>query len=182
VAFFVPAIHLRVLPPSYFEPITPDIPYEQKLIEVNLTMQTLTAYEYGKSVFQTNISSGIPGNPGGTNELPTTTPIGKFTILDKVPAKHMGYSYFGSQTTGNILADVDNYVLPGIPWTSFFTPQGHAFHGTYWHENFGLPMSHGCINMRSNEANWIFRWARPVHSDQAASNHGGLGTMVDIHY
>jgi lipoprotein-anchoring transpeptidase ErfK/SrfK len=182
VAFFVPAIHLRVLPPSYFEPITPDIPYEQKLIEVNLTMQTLTAYEYGKSVFQTNISSGIPGNPGGTNELPTTTPSGKFTILDKVPAKHMGYSYFGSQTTGNILADVDNYVLPGIPWTSFFTPQGHAFHGTYWHENFGLPMSHGCINMRSNEANWIFRWARPVHSDQAASNHGGLGTMVDIHY
>lgn len=182
VAFFVPAIHLRVLPPTYFDPITPDVPYEQKLIEVNLTQQTLIAYEYGKAVFQTDISSGIPGNPGGPDELPTTTPTGRFAILDKVPAKHMGYSYFGSQTTGNILADVDNYVLPGIPWTSFFTPQGHAFHGTYWHENFGLPMSHGCINMRSNEANWIFRWAKPNHSDQAASNHGGLGTMVEVHY
>jgi len=182
VAFFVPAVHLRVLPPSYMEPITPEVPYEQKFIEVNLTTQTLIAYEYGKSVFQTNISSGIPGNAGGPGEIPTTTPSGKFTILDKVPSKHMGYSYFGSQTTGNLLADVDNYVLPGIPFTSFFTPQGHAFHGTYWHENFGLPMSHGCINMRSNEANWIFRWAKPSHSDQATSNHGGLGTMVEIHY
>ncbi len=182
VAFYVPAIHLHVLPPAYFEPITPDVPYEQKFIEVNLTSQTLIAYENGNSVFQTNISSGIPGSPGGPGELPTTTPSGKFAILDKVPAKHMGYSYFGSQTTGNLLADVDNYVLPGIPWTSFFTPQGHAFHGTYWHENFGQPMSHGCINMRSNESNWLFRWAKPNHTDQAASNHGGLGTMVEIHY
>jgi lipoprotein-anchoring transpeptidase ErfK/SrfK len=179
VAFFVPAIHLRVLPPAYMQPITPDIPYEQKLIEVNLTTQTLIAHEYGRPVFQTNISSGIPVDSG---ELSTITPSGKFTILDKVPAKHMGYSYFGSQTTGNLLADVDNYVLPGIPWTSFFTKEGHAFHGTYWHENFGQPMSHGCINMRSDEANWIFRWAKPNHSDQATSNHGGVGTMVEIHY
>jgi lipoprotein-anchoring transpeptidase ErfK/SrfK len=181
VAFYVPAIHLRVLPPIYMEPITPDIPYEQKMIEVNLTTQTLNAYEYGKIVFQTNISSGIPGYGGG-DKIPTTTPTGKFTILDKVPSKHMGYSYFGSQTTGNLLADVDNYVLPGVPWSCFFTKAGHAFHGTYWHENFGLPMSHGCVNMRSNEANWIFRWAKPNHTNQSTSNHGGLGTMVEIHY
>lgn len=182
VAFYVPAIHLRVLPPSYMEPITPDVPYEQKLIEVNLTTQTLIAYEYGKAVFQTNISSGIPGGPSGVDKIATTTPNGKFTILDKVPAKHMGYSYFGETSTGNILADVDNYVLPGVPWSCFFTTVGHAFHGTYWHENFGQPMSHGCINMRSNEANWIFRWAKPNHSNQSTSNHGGIGTMVEIHY
>ena len=182
VGFFVPAIHLRVLPPSIMEPITPEIPYEQKLIEVNLTTQTLVAYEYGKSVFETNISSGVPGGSVRPGEIPTKTPAGKFTIMDKVPAKHMGNSYFSSATTGNLLADMDNYVLPGIPFSSFFTTQGHAFHGTYWHENFGLPMSHGCINMRSNEANWIFRWAKPEHSDQATSNHGGVGTMVEIHY
>ena len=117
----------------------------------------------------------------GGKGVPTTTPTGKYTILDKVPAKHMGYSYFGQQTTGNVLADVDNYVLPGVPWTSFFTPLGHAFHGTYWHENFGSPMSHGCINMRSNEANWIFRWTKPVHIVGNVATRG-LGTTVEIHY
>ena len=182
VPYFVPAIYLRVLPPIFFEPITPDVPYEQKLIEVNLSTQTLNAYENGKTVLQTNISSGVPGDPSGGSGIPTTTPAGRFTIVDKVPSKHMGNSYFSIGPRGNLLADADNYVLPGIPWSSFFTSQGHAFHGTYWHENFGEPMSHGCINMRSNEANWIFRWAKPAHSDQSTSNHGGLGTMVEIHY
>lgn len=181
VAFFVPAIHMRILPSSYMAPVTPDVPYEQKLIEVNLSTQMLTAYEYGNVMLQTNISSGIPGDPTGGSGIPTTTPTGKFSILDKVPAKHMGYSYFGETSTGNVLADVDNYVLPGVPWSQFFTPQGHAFHGTYWHENFGTPMSHGCINMRNSEANWLFRWVKPVHSNEARSNRG-LGTMVEIHY
>jgi hypothetical protein len=101
--------------------------------------------------------------------------------MDKVPAKHMGNSYFSSETTGNLLADVDNYVLPGVPWSSFFTTQGHAFHGTYWHENFGAPMSHGCINMRTEEANWVFRWVKPNHVSDAVANRG-LGTVVEIHY
>lgn len=181
VPFYVPAIHLRVLPASYTQAITPDVPYEQKLIELNLTTQMLYAYEYGQSVFQTNISSGIPGSPGGPDEIPTTTPTGKFTILDKVPAKHMGFSYFGDTSTGNVLADVDNYVLPGVPWTTFFTTLGHAFHGTYWHENFGQPMSRGCINMRSDEANWLFRWSKPVYTVGAVATRG-LGTVVEIHY
>ncbi|MDL1942371.1 twin-arginine translocation signal domain-containing protein [Chloroflexi bacterium CFX2] len=181
VSYHVPAVHMRILPQEYMEPVSPDVPYEDKLIEVNLSTQTLYAYEYGSLVFQTSISSGVPGDPTGGTGIPTTTPAGKFAILDKVPAKHMGFSYFGSQTTGNLLADADNYVLPGVPWTSFFTPQGHAFHGTYWHENFGAPMSHGCINMRTDEANWLFRWARPIHNfDQTATR--GLGTTVEIHY
>lgn len=184
VTYYVPALHMRVLSADMLSPISPDVPYEQKLIEINLSTQMLYAYEYGSLVFQTNISSGVPGDPTGGSGIPTTTPTGKFTILDKVPAKHMGYSYFGEQTTGNVLADVDNYVLPGVPWTSFFTTQGHAFHGTYWHENFGSPMSHGCINMRTNESNWLFRWSSPVPlaptTEKVATR--GLGTQVEIHY
>ncbi|MBI3163423.1 MAG: L,D-transpeptidase [Anaerolineales bacterium] len=184
VTYYVPAIHMRVLPADSLSPISPDVPYEQKLIEINLSTQMLYAYEYGSIVFQTNISSGVPGDPTGGAGIPTTTPTGKFTILDKVPAKHMGYSYFGEQTSGNVLADVDNYVLPGVPWTSFFTTQGHAFHGTYWHENFGSPMSHGCINMRTNESNWLFRWTSPAPlaptTEKVATR--GLGTKVEIHY
>lgn len=181
VTYYAPAIHMRVLDGDILTPISPDVPYEDKLIEVNLATQMLYAYEYGSLVFQTNVSSGVPGDPTGGSGIPTTTPAGKFTILDKVPAKHMGYSYFGEQTTGNILADVDNYVLPGVPWTSFFTVQGHAFHGTYWHENFGSPMSHGCINMRTNEANWLFRWSKPAPVPGNVATRG-LGTKVEIHY
>ncbi|NWF65371.1 MAG: L,D-transpeptidase [Chloroflexi bacterium] len=184
VTYYAPAIHMRVLPDTSLSPITPEIPYEEKRIEINLSTQMLYAYEYGSLVFQTNISSGVPGDPTGGAGIPTTTPTGTFTILDKVAAKHMGYSYFGEQTTGNVLADVDNYVLPGVPWTSFFTRQGHAFHGTYWHENFGSPMSHGCINMRTNEANWLFRWCNPIPlaptSERVATR--GLGTTVEVHY
>jgi len=182
VAYHVPAIHLKMVPDRAFEPISPEIPYEEKLIEVNLTTQALIAYEYGKPVFQTNISSGIRGGGQSGDGLSTTTPNGKFTILDKMPSKHMGYSYFSIGQGGNLLADEDGYVLPGVPWSCFFTPVGHAFHGTYWHENFGENMSHGCINMRTNEANWIFRWSNPPHTVDAISNHTARGTMVEIHY
>jgi lipoprotein-anchoring transpeptidase ErfK/SrfK len=183
VPYFVPAMHLKMVPLEMFGPISPDVPYEDKLIEVNLTTQMLTAYENGRIVFQTNVSTGIPGGGGsGDKGLSTTTPNGKFTILDKYPAKHMGNSYFNLGTAGNLLADADGYVLPGVPWTSFFTEVGHAFHGAYWHENFGTEMSHGCINMRSNEANWIFRWARPPHTTDSVSNHTARGTQVEIHY
>ncbi len=182
VPYYVHAMHLRILPLDMFDPISPDVPPEQKKIEVNLTTQRLTAYEYGKVVFETTISSGIPGGGlSGDRGLSTTTPSGKFDIIDKYPAKHMGNSYFNLGEKGNLLADADGYVLPGVPWTSFFTEVGHAFHGTYWHENFGAPMSHGCVNMRSNEANWIFRWARPPHTTQAISNHTTRGTQVEIH-
>ena len=183
VKYFVPAKYLRLVPSSAFEPISPDVPREQKKIEVNLTTQTLMAYEYGKVVFQTNISSGIPGGgASGEKGLSTTTPDGKFEIVDKYPSKHMGYSYFSSTTKGGSLADSDGYVLPGVPWTSFFTEVGHAFHGTYWHQNFGAPMSHGCINMRTNEANWIFRWTLPPFTSSAISNHTTRGTPVEVHY
>src|SRR5581483_3211577 len=124
-------------------------------------------------VFQTNISSGIPGRGGGANGISTTTPKGQFHIQEKMPSKHMG--------NGNLFAGADDYELPGVPWTCFFTDAGHAFHGTYWHENFGTPMSHGCVNMRTSEAKWLFRWALPPHKVDALYNRG-YGTTVDIHY
>jgi lipoprotein-anchoring transpeptidase ErfK/SrfK len=188
VPYHVPAIHLRIFPKDIFDPISPEVPVADKLIEVNLSTQMLIAYEYGTPVFQTNVSTGIRGGGlSGNKGLSTTTPNGKFTVVEKMPSKHMGYSYFNVGQGGNLLADESGYVLPGVPWTSFIAPigkptAGHAFHGTYWHENFGQEMSHGCINMRTNEANWIFRWAQPNHAAGAISNHYGQGTPVEIHY
>ena len=162
----VPAYGLREIPADELTPISPETPWESKHVEVNLTTQSLMAYEFGNVVFQTNISSGLPGPL-------TSTSTGKFNIDPKTPSKHMG--------NGDLFAGIDGYELPGVPWTSFFTGDGQAFHGTYWHENFGTPMSHGCINMRTSEAKWLFRWLRPI-SNYDAVNTPGLGTSVEIHY
>ena len=180
VKYFVPAVHIRSISHADLNPISADVPWDEKRIDVNLTTQILTAFEYNKPVFQTKISSGVNGNN-------TTTPRGKFQIIDKMPSKHMGNSYFGLSTNRNLLADADGYVLPGVPWTCFFTEYGHAFHGTYWHENYGATMSHGCINMRTAEARWIFRWALPPHtvpelSTQYSFHYGNKGTAVSIFY
>ena len=57
------------------------------------------------------------------------------------------------------------YYLPGVPWVQFFGnaqipwSRGYSFHGTYWHNNFGHPMSHGCINMKTPDAKWLYDWA-----------------------
>jgi hypothetical protein len=171
------AADFRIIPAEELAPISADIPWENKRVDVNLATQILTAYEFEKIVFQTNISSGIPAGRTSARELSTKTPDGEFHIQEKMQSKHMG--------NGNLLADADGYELPGVPWTCFFTDAGHAFHGTYWHENFGTPMSHGCINMRTSEAKWLFRWARPPHliADLSTKYYfRGYGTTVTIHY
>lgn len=181
VGYYARARDFRPIPPAELAPISPDVPKEQKRIEVNLSAQSLVAFEYDRPVFQTQISSGIPA-------ADFNTPKGEFYIEEKLPAKHMGYSYFGLSKGGsvNLFADADNYVLPGVPWTCFFTPAGHAFHGTYWHDNFGAPMSHGCVNMRSEDARWLFCWVRPAHRiEDLSTKHafgGERGTAVSIHY
>jgi hypothetical protein len=165
--YFVPAEHLRIIPSEAYAAISPEVAWDKKRIEVNLTMQTLTAYENNDTVFKTTISSGIPT---GNN----TTHVGKFRVIEKLPTEHMGEA--------NVYAAVDDYVLAGVPWTCYFTEDGQAFHGTFWHENFGTPMSHGCVNMRTNEALWLFRWATPEHTAGAYLNNRGHGTQVDVHF
>ena len=171
--YHINAMHMKPIPLETMAPISPEVEVQNKRVEVNLTTQTLTAFEFDQQVFHTSISSGIPSGPRGANGLSTKTPEGEFRIQDKMPAKHMG--------DGNLFADADDYELPGVPWTCFFTNQGHAFHGTYWHQNFGVPMSHGCINMRTEEAKWLFRWALPGHEIGKTFNRG-FGTLVQIHY
>lgn len=77
--------------------------------------------------------------------------------------------------------DLEAYILPGVPWVSFFEPEtGIAFHGTYWHQNFGVPMSHGCINMKTEEARWLYRWTTPAGEIQKM-NTIGYGTQVHVY-
>lgn len=174
--YYISARDVRPIPHTDLDPISPEISGQHKRIEINLTTQTVTALEYEKAVFQARTSSGLasPRKPG---QISTVTPVGEFNIFEKKPSVHMG--------NGNLVADTDDYELPGVSWVLYFTEFGHAFHGTYWHENFGTPMSHGCLNLRSADARWLFRWALPAHkAEDLATKYffRDYGTAVRIFY
>lgn len=106
----------------------------KRWIEVNLSNQTLTAWQGDVAVMHTSISSG-------TDWFPTVT--GRFKIERKYTKQRM---------TG------PDYDLPNVPWVMYFY-SGYAIHGAYWHNKFGSPTSHGCINMRIDEAEMLYHWA-----------------------
>lgn len=178
--YFVPTAHLRPISDEEISPISPDVPPEQKRIEVSIGRQTLTAYEGDKVMLSTKVSTGIPSARRSPEDLPTATPTGRFRIYSKMPNKHMGF------ITGNPDALRNGgFSLPGVPWTCFFAfPGGYAFHGTYWHNNFGIQMSHGCVNLRNEDALWLFRWSTPVFKTPIESHtdweRRGNGTTVEI--
>ncbi len=171
--YFVPAPHLRPFAP---EELTPLEGAGEKRIEISLTYQTLTAYEGEQIVLRTQISSGV-GGPVPAGSLSADTPVGRFNVQAKTPSKHMGGSRL-SDTLGD-------RALPGVPWTIFFAEGGYAIHGAYWHNNFGWPMSRGCVNMRNEEARWLFRWVTPAWDASAVQSSAdwetrGFGTRVDV--
>jgi lipoprotein-anchoring transpeptidase ErfK/SrfK len=170
IHYHVPAKHMRRIEPFELTPISPDVPLGKKRIQVSLKNQTLTAFEGESEVFHTEISSGIP-NIGPKNGIPTATPRGSFNVQQKMPVRHMG--------DGALTSEVLAYELPGVPWVTFFHETGVAFHGTYWHDNFGNEMSRGCVNMRLDEAKWIYRWTAPeVQQKEWISI--GFGTKVEV--
>jgi len=120
----------------------------ERWIDVNLSTQTLVAYEGDTPVFNTLVSSGLP-------QWPTVT--GQFRT----------YMKYESQTMNGYLLGYD-YFLPDVPYVMYFF-EDYAIHGTYWHNNFGTPMSHGCVNVSTPDAGWLFNWA-PV------------GTLVNVRY
>jgi hypothetical protein len=167
--YYVPAEHLRPISPAELTPLSPDVPMGQKRIDVDLTRQALTCFESDKIVFATQVSTG--------QGALLATPVGDFNIMVKLPSRNM--------STTSPLAD-DIIPLMGVPWTSFFTDKGHAFHGTYWHNNFGYTMSHGCVNMRNADALWLFRWSSPTAAfdniNKSTLDVKGYGTPAHVHY
>lgn len=118
-----------------------------KAIDVNLTTQTMTVFKDNEVVKTFTISSGEPGRD---------TPTGSFEITVKYASKVYGC---GSS---------HDYCYPDTPWNMRYSGP-YLIHTAYWHDDFGTPVSHGCINMKESEAKWLYDWA-PV------------GTAVEIHY
>ncbi len=171
VDYYSRAEHFRWIPPEEVSPISTDVPPQQKHILVSLSDQKVYAFEGSNQVFETIISSGIPDSKPRVNGIPTITPSGRFYITHKMPIRHMG--------DGRLSSDLEAYELPGIPWVSFFHETGVAFHGTYWHADFGRPRSRGCINMRNEDALWLYRWSTP-HVAYADRLQTGYGTSVEV--
>jgi hypothetical protein len=168
VDYYVLAKHLRKIQTSEMTPISPNI--EKKRVEVSISEQRLWAYEEGEVVLDTKVSTGIPGMEA-SGDIPTATPRGEFYVFSKMPVRHMG----DGQLTSEVLA----YELPGVPWVSYFHEWGVAFHGTYWHDNYGNEMSHGCVNMRPDDAKWLFRWLTPPSPPREVQTRG-YGTRVSV--
>jgi hypothetical protein len=172
IEYHVPAAHLQPIDASILTPLSPEVSPEKKRIEVSLALQTVKAFEDDRLVWQTRCSSGQPQRTKVEGEIPTETPRGTFHIQNKMPSKHMG--------DGKPTNDLEAYELPGVPWVSFFEPiTGVAFHGTYWHTNFGITMSHGCVNLTWEDSLWIFRWATPT-SQVDNWSMVGMGTLVTV--
>ncbi len=128
-------------------------------------------------MFQASVSTGMQSEAPSPNGIPTETPLGHFRVQTKMPSRHMG--------DGAVTDDVEAYELPGVPWVCFFHKDGIALHGTYWHNNFGRRMSHGCVNLTHARCAVDLplddasdrRW-RMVHPRlRNALNHPGIGRL-----
>ncbi|MEP6894544.1 MAG: L,D-transpeptidase, partial [Chloroflexota bacterium] len=144
--YYVRAEHVRLLTPEELTPLSPNISEADKRIEVRLGDQLVLAYEKNNLVFATRAATG-----GRLRSGTYTTPDGDFMTFHKRPTRHMA--------AGDIAAS--GFDLPGVPWVIYFTKSGISFHGTYWHNDFGHPRSHGCINLTPQAAKWLFRWTLP---------------------
>ena len=163
--FYVSSHDMRLIPDDELSLLSPEVPDEEKHIVVDLSTQLVTAFEGEKLVFSERCASGVKG---------TDTPKGNFRTYHKGPSVHM-------TNEGDALENDSVYSLPGVPWCSFFTGAGNAFHGTYWHNDYGLPRSHGCVNLPSESAKFIYRWSRPnVPADSDYVHLPGEGTRIQI--
>ncbi len=162
---YVLARHIRLIPPSELMPISPDVPATAKRIEVRIQEQVVIAYEWDRPVFMSRVATGAEFSNGKYY-----TPAGRHDIFHKRPSRHMA--------AGNLA--YNGFDLPGIPWVSYITESGIAFHGTYWHNDYGKPRSHGCINMPSKASKWIYRWSTPVVPPEQQSGYEKYGTRVDV--
>ena len=133
------------VPPAPGEkPVYPSIGNGERWIDVDLTRQMTYAYEGDVIVNSFVVSTG-------TWATPTVT--GQYKVYVK---------YRSAKMSG------PGYYLPNVPYIMYFY-KGYGLHGTYWHNNFGTPMSHGCVNLRTSDAEWLFNWA-------------SVGTLVNVHY
>ena len=163
--YFAPAEHIRLITTDELAPISSDISNADKRIEVRLDDQLVLAYEKERLVFATRTATG-----GRLRSGTYTTPTGDYITFHKRPTRHMAAGDLASS----------GFDLPGVPWVIYIKENGTSFHGTYWHNDYGRPRSHGCINLTPQAAKWLYRWTMPTVPIEKEFVYGYTGTRVDI--
>lgn len=131
---------LFTAPPSATVSGVPADPNGERWVMINITLQYLWAYQGDQVLWQGYVSTGT---------AKFATPPGSYHVLSKLE----------SQTMEGVLGG-EYYNVPDVPDVLYFTDYGHAIHGTYWHNNFGTPMSHGCVNLPMDVADWMYQWSQ----------------------
>ncbi|MEM7127192.1 MAG: L,D-transpeptidase [Chloroflexota bacterium] len=139
--------------------IMPDVVPNERWIRVDLGNQQVIAYQGESPLRAFVVSTGLPIYQ---------TVTGEFRIRMKVSEQTMSGA---------------DFFLPGVKWVQYFYSE-YAFHSTYWHSDFGVPKSHGCINMTNADAKWLFDWAGPTWDQETVwykSTDDNPGTLVIVH-
>lgn len=147
--FWARAEAFRKIEADEMAPINPGV--GDKRVVVDVTEQTMSCFEGDREVYFCTVSTGAKFDAQGNPVDEWSTPVGGYQIWRKVVSLHM----VGGTTGGG-------YDLPGIGWTTLFVGNGVAIHSTFWHNDFGVPRSHGCVNAKPADAKWVFRWVEPV--------------------
>ncbi len=148
---YAPAPAFRVISADEITPLSPEVDPAEKRVAVYLVDQALSAFEGQREVYRARISSGANYFGPDGHTLVNGTPGGAHPIWQKRISRHM---------QGGTIAN--GYDVPGVGWVSYFSSNGAALHSTYWHNDFGIPKSHGCLNCRPADAKWLFRWTMPT--------------------
>ncbi|MFH1833219.1 MAG: L,D-transpeptidase [Candidatus Levyibacteriota bacterium] len=154
---------------KWIKPVLGESTGQPKHILIDLTKQRLYAYEGEKLVYSFLVSSGKWGR----------TPTGDFHIWVKLRYTRMA---------GGNAAIGTYYNLPNVPFVMFFynnetaMARGFSLHGTYWHNNFGHPMSHGCVNMKTDDVEKLYYWADPpTNGNLTYASKDNPGTLITIY-
>jgi len=145
----------RPLTADEIAPIHPDVDQAIKKVVIDRTenYQTLSCLEGNDEVYFCRVSTGQYRDVYGNPVTEYLTPLGEHVTWRKAISIHMS-----GGTTGT------GYDTPAVSWSTLFSGEGYAIHAAFWHNNFGVPRSHGCVNCAPEDAKWIFRWAFPENS------------------
>ena len=170
--FWADGAGLKRLTDEDVAPISPEVDPNEKTIHVDLTYQTLGCFEGLNEVYFCRISSGAEYNANGEAVDNWATPVGDLNTHWKIVSLNMSG---GGSAAG--------YSTPAVPWVTMISGDGIAIHGAFWHNDFGERRSHGCINLKPEDAKWVFRWTTP-HISLAQSEQRMTwpdhGTVVSV--